>query len=55
MLYDDDGRTFDFEKGAFSLTQFTVKRGAQGKLEGNQPVKAPMGYMKEVKWVFMTP
>jgi alpha-D-xyloside xylohydrolase len=53
-LYDDDGRTFDFEKGAFSLTRFTVEKDVQGKLVGNQPSQAPMGYLKEVNWVFMT-
>lgn len=54
MLYDDDGNTFDFEKGAYSLTRFWVQKDAQGKLVGNQPEIAPMGYVKEVKWVFMT-
>jgi alpha-D-xyloside xylohydrolase len=54
-LYDDDGKSFDFEKGAFSLTRFSVQIDAQGKLAGNQPDQAPMGYLKDVKWVFMTP
>jgi alpha-D-xyloside xylohydrolase len=53
-LYDDDGRTFDFEKGAFTLTRFSVEKDAQGKWVGNQPIQAPMSYLKEVKWVFMT-
>lgn len=54
VLYDDDGRTFDFEKGAFSLTRFSVEKDIQGKLVGNQPIQAPMNYKKEVNWVFMT-
>lgn len=54
-LYDDDGRTFDFEKGAYSLTRYSVKKDAQGKLVGSQPMQAPMNYLREVNWVFMTP
>ena len=53
-LYDDDGKSFDYEKGAFSLTHFSVQKDTQGKLAGSQPTQAPMGYVKEVKWVFMT-
>jgi alpha-D-xyloside xylohydrolase len=53
-LYDDDGKSFDYEKGAFSLTHFSVQKDAQGRLAGSQPSQAPMGYLKEVKWVFMT-
>lgn len=53
-LYDDDGKSFDYEKGAFSLTYFSVQKDAQGRLAGSQPAQAPMGYLKEVKWVFMT-
>ena len=27
ILYEDDGASFDYERGAFSLTQFTWKDG----------------------------
>jgi alpha-D-xyloside xylohydrolase len=53
-LYDDDGKSFDYEKGAFSLTHFSVQKDTQGMLVGSQPSQAPMGYLKEVKWVLMT-
>ena len=53
-LYDDDGKSFDYEKGAFSLTHFSVQKDTQGKLAGSQPTQAPMGYLKDVNWVFMT-
>jgi alpha-D-xyloside xylohydrolase len=53
-LYDDDGKSFDYEKGAFSLTHFSVQKDTQGRLAGSQPSQAPMGYLKDVNWVFMT-
>jgi alpha-D-xyloside xylohydrolase len=54
-LYDDDGKSFDYEKGVFTLSRFSVEKDAQGKLMGKQSGQAAMGYEKEVKWVFMTP
>jgi hypothetical protein len=36
------------------LTHFSVKKDAQGRLAGSQPSQAPMGYLKDVNWVFMT-
>ncbi len=53
-LYDDDGRSFDYEKGAFSWTELNVSKDIHGQLKGNQPEKAPMGYSKDIQWVFMT-
>ena len=53
-LYDDDGRSFDYEKGAFSRTELNVSKDIYGQLKGNQPEKAPMGYSKDIQWVFMT-
>lgn len=58
QLYDDDGTTFDFEKGAYSFTRLTVSKTADGKLRGDMaaPVNGkPFGYSKEIKWEFMTP
>jgi alpha-glucosidase (family GH31 glycosyl hydrolase) len=55
-LYDDDGVSFNYEKGAFSFTKLTVIKDNQGKLQG-QAIKVtegkPFGYAKEVKWKFM--
>lgn len=35
MLYDDDGETFDFEKGIYSWREITVTRNRRGQLEGS--------------------
>jgi alpha-D-xyloside xylohydrolase len=53
-LYDDDGKTFDYEKGKFTLSKYSVQRNPQGKLAGNQAIQVPMSYLPEVRWVFMT-
>jgi alpha-D-xyloside xylohydrolase len=34
LFYDDDGETFDFEKGNFSWTELTVAKDAAGKFTG---------------------
>ncbi|MBN8850796.1 MAG: ABC transporter substrate-binding protein [Sphingobacteriales bacterium 50-39] len=56
-LYDDDGVSFDYEKGAYSFVTLSVQRDSNGNLAGSmsdpQPGK-PYGYTKEVSWVFMT-
>jgi hypothetical protein len=31
-----------------------VEKDAQGKLIGNQPSQAPLSYLGQVNWVFMT-
>lgn len=56
-MYDDDGRTFDFEKGAYTWTELGVRRGENGQLEGwpkQVSPKANFGYMPEIQWSFMT-
>lgn len=35
LLYDDDGETFDYEKGAFSWREVKVISGKNGKLRGS--------------------
>ena len=35
QLYDDDGESFDYEKGAFSWREIRVTTGKNGKLEGS--------------------
>ncbi len=54
-LYDDDGTTFDFEKGAFSLTELRVTV-QDGKPQGN--VQQPQGPWPSrygpIEWNFMT-
>ena len=57
QLYDDDGTSFDHEKGQCSFTPLLVTKSANGKLQGTMTAPAPgkpFGYGKEVTWVFMT-
>lgn len=57
ILYDDDGVSFDFEKGQFSEVEIQVKKDKKGILKGtiSAPQKGkPYGYNKKVTWVFMT-
>lgn len=55
-LYDDDGVTFNYEKGEFSFTKLTVIKDKQGNLIG-EAIQVPsgkiFGYSKEIKWKFM--
>ena len=55
-LYDDDGLTFDHEKGEYTWTTLTVKKGADGKYTGTvTPDKNGKQWRyKNVTWVFMT-
>lgn len=56
-LYDDDGTTFNFEKGDYSFTKLSVKKTKGGKLKGFMEKPAagkPFAYKKEVVWKWMT-
>ena len=56
QLYDDDGRTFDFEKGAYSFTRLSAIKDKNGKLMGETlhvTKGKPFGYKKEATWLFM--
>ena len=54
-LYDDDGESFDFEKGAHGWLRLQARRTADGKLTGgsSQSTGRPVGYRGET-WRFMT-
>jgi alpha-D-xyloside xylohydrolase len=56
MLYDDDGATFDYEKGAFSWRQITVSKNKKGVLTGNvtPAEKRKPDNVGKVSWKFMT-
>ncbi|MBS1748527.1 MAG: DUF5110 domain-containing protein [Bacteroidetes bacterium] len=57
VLYDDDGETFDYEKGSYSQTVLSVSKNKKGNLQGNQPASAkgkPFHYLPKIKWVCMT-
>ena len=54
-LYDDDGETFDYEKGDFSWTQLTAAKNAAGKWSGTVTPDASgrQWHYSEVRWTFM--
>jgi alpha-D-xyloside xylohydrolase len=55
-LYDDDGETFDYEKGAYSWRKITVSADQKGKLVGSLS-KAEKGLpdnIGKVSWRMMT-
>jgi alpha-D-xyloside xylohydrolase len=56
-LYDDDGMTFNYEKGEYSFTEFSVTRNKKGRLQGQMEKIAagkPFSYDTEVIWKFMS-
>ncbi|MGV8878102.1 MAG: TIM-barrel domain-containing protein [Sphingobacteriaceae bacterium] len=56
-LYDDDGTTFNFEKGFYSFTKLGVKKMKNSKLKGYMEKPStgkPFGYKKAVEWKFMS-
>jgi len=57
MLYDDDGETFDYEKGIYSWREIRVAPGKKGKLTGtiSGAEKGKPDNIGKVTWRFMTP
>jgi alpha-D-xyloside xylohydrolase len=55
-LYDDDGETFDYEKGAYSWRVAEVKRDRRGRLTGtvSAPEKGKPDNVGKVTFKFMT-
>lgn len=55
-LYDDDGETFDYEKGAYSWRDIKVTRDKKGKLKGtiSKAEKGKPNSIANVTWKFMT-
>jgi alpha-D-xyloside xylohydrolase len=55
-LYDDDGETFDYERGARSWTRLSAARDANGRWTGSVTPDAtgPRWRYSEVTWRFMT-
>lgn len=54
-LYDDDGITYDYEKGDYSWTELSINKKSDGKF--NQAVKRLYGKIYnygKVKWMIMT-
>ena len=55
-LYDDDGETFDYEKGAYTWRDIKVVRGKNGQLKGtiSKAEKGKPDSVGKVTWRFMT-
>lgn len=55
-LYDDDGETFDYEKGAYTWRDIKVVRGKNGQLKGtiSKAEKGKPDSVGKVIWRFMT-
>jgi alpha-glucosidase (family GH31 glycosyl hydrolase) len=56
LLYDDDGETFNYEKGDYSWREIKVEKDKKGKLKGSiaAPVKSKPNTVGNVTWKFMT-
>lgn len=55
-LYDDDGETFDYEKGRYMHYQFIVTKDANGKWQGNTSIDNPQQMPQQYDhfmWTFM--
>jgi alpha-D-xyloside xylohydrolase len=54
-LYDDDGETFDYEKGAYARALLSVTKDKKGALKGSVVLpKSKAFHYNKVEWVFMT-
>ena len=55
-LYDDDGETFDYEKGAYSWREIRVTSAKDGKLKGSisKAEKTKPDNFASVKFQFMS-
>jgi alpha-glucosidase (family GH31 glycosyl hydrolase) len=55
LLYDDDGETFNYEKGEYSWREISVEN-KKGKIKGNisSPMKGKPNSIGTVTWKFMT-
>ena len=54
-LYNDDGESYDYEKGQYSLTELKVEKRKNGKLIGtSKPTKNNKFNYGEITWRWMT-
>lgn len=56
-LYDDDGETFEYEKGVYSWREISVEKQKNGTWKGtvSKAVKGRPDHVAKVNWRFMTP
>ncbi|GAB2797462.1 glycoside hydrolase family 31 protein [Rhabdobacter roseus] len=56
LLYDDDGETFDFEKGDYSWTELSTRKTPRGPLRGtSRRISGKIYGYSTLDWKFMTP
>ena len=55
MLYDDDGETYNYEKGEYTWREITVERTKDGKFKGHisKAEKGKPDTIGKVTWKFM--
>jgi alpha-D-xyloside xylohydrolase len=54
-LYDDDGVSYDYSKGAFSITQLKAKKDVDGKFIGTSTVSKNDEFTYgPISWRWMT-
>ncbi|WP_332369119.1 DUF5110 domain-containing protein [Spirosoma telluris] len=54
-LYDDDGITFDYERGKYNWARLDVKKDKKGQLTGSWTApKDPAFHYSSATWEFMT-
>jgi alpha-D-xyloside xylohydrolase len=55
LLYDDDGETFDYEKGDYSWTRLYVEQSPEGRYQGSAVTEEGTVFnYKDISWKFMT-
>ncbi len=56
LLYDDDGETFNYEKGEYSFREIRVERNSAGNFIGTitDPVKDKPNNIGNITWKFMS-
>jgi alpha-D-xyloside xylohydrolase len=56
LLYDDDGETFDYEKGIYSWRELKVTKGKKGDMTGSVSAaeKGKPDNIGKITWKFMT-
>jgi alpha-D-xyloside xylohydrolase len=55
LLYDDDGETFNYEKGEYSFREIKVEKNSAGNFTGTiaDPVKGKPNNVGNITWKFM--
>jgi hypothetical protein len=53
-MYDDDGISYDYEKGIYSLTRFEVTQSSGSKKTNIIRMKEGPYHYRDESWMFMT-